>query len=227
MRTTPTLLLCSATCLSLACVSPGGPAGYAPPAWSEPGLEPFLYGLTRKAITKARGPYPRLVVRRSSEEAPAPSLLWAQVPGAISKQRSWERLPFLPIPNLRIPLPAELTSCPDFELFVNPTEAEASPLDARHDAIAAPLARERLAPEPGSECAVVVFYGTWPERKGAWLQAASSEGVFFEQLIVEPRPAFWAVVPFAAIGETAYNAAVTFVVLLAIGGMGAGGAGGH
>ena len=77
-----------------------------------------------------------------------------------------------------------------------------------------------------SRCALVVYYGTRPHRGGAWLQIASNQEVFSEQLIFEARPGFWALVPFAVIGETAYNAAVTLVVLVAFAASGAGGAGG-
>jgi hypothetical protein len=71
-----------------------------------------------------------------------------------------------------------------------------------------------LAPIFKGDCAIVVFYGAFPERDGAWLEIALNQDVLTEQMIVKARPGFWALVPLAAIGDTAICAVATATVAL-------------
>jgi hypothetical protein len=204
------IALCFLVSGAQGCVTPAWPEGYKPPAREQKAV---LYELTQKTVRAARKSFPLFLVRVESEASEVSGVLWAEIPARFVKRQGLEHLPFLPIPQLQIPVGQALENCSKVEVFANPTAEKARAIEPDQDVILTPLVHGRPAPVT-SECSVVVYYGTLPGRDGVWLQIATAQGILSEHLVARSRPGYWALVPLAAIGETAMYAGVTAVFLL-------------
>jgi len=185
-----------------------------PPAWASP---TFFYWFTRKAALDARGPAPALVVRLSSARLPEPVLLVSAIPPSIHGDAEIQALPFLPTPDRELRMPAPLEGCAEVVVFANPDAngAGADALAPGKDVVLTPLPAESWAALPAEPCAMVLRYGTTPDRKGTWLRVVTHAGVVSEYLVAVPKPGYWVLVPFAAVAETTVYA-VSFVLFLAL-----------